>query len=117
MKKGTLLLKNTNMKISMSKVAKCRKQIARLKNIATTWRKVQRDYYPDVPFQVLARFATDKKYIPSSVDLCEALELIHVPSPYVKLPRWYKRIPAALKYFNTKGEQIKKMSDETRKRK
>ena len=104
-------------RLSQAKINLRRRQLNALNNtVCRSWRKVSDEYYPEISFQLLHAFASGKR-IPSSVRACKALDLLYEKNRYSKLPRWYKRIPAALKYFNTKGEQIKKMSDETRKRK
>lgn len=104
----------------MSKVLKktVRERKRHLKNlyrVVGSWRRLAREYYSGVSFQVLARFATEPEYVPTDEKLLMALDLITPPNPYRSLPRWYKRIPEALEYFNGKRAQIKDMSDKAKK--
>jgi FMN phosphatase YigB (HAD superfamily) len=102
------------MKLSQSKIKERKKQLRRLNGVIKSWRNIQRDYYPEVSYQTLNRFATDKKYIPADVDTCKALDIFADVNPYRQLPKWYKRTPEALEYFNTKRAQIKMMSDKAK---
>jgi hypothetical protein len=91
-----------------------RVQLRRLHKLYS-WREMARDIYGgDVSHSVLQRLATDGNYTPADEKILTALDLIKKPNPYRALPRWYKRTPEALEYFNGKREQIKSMSDDAK---
>jgi hypothetical protein len=71
-------------------------------------------YNGAVTFQTLGRFVNEKDYVPAGLDVCKALDIIAEPNPYRSLPKWYKRVPEALQFFNTKREQIKQMNQEAK---
>jgi hypothetical protein len=102
-------------KLSQAKIKTRKKQLRRLNEVEKSWRNVHHKYYPEISYQVLNRFATDKTYVPADVKICDALDLYADPNPYRGLPKWYKRTPEALNFFNTKREQIKVMSDEAKR--
>jgi hypothetical protein len=102
-------------KLSQVKIKARKKQLRLLNGIEQSWRVIQRDYYPEVTYQTLNRFANDKKYIPVDDDVRKALDLYADPNPYRGLPKWYKRIPAALEYFTTTRNAIKSMYAEARR--
>lgn len=95
-----------------------RKQIQNLYAVVGSWRKLAADYFGgEIKHGTLQRFATDKDYIPADENILRALDLIEPPNPYRILPRWYKRIPQSLDYFNFIREQTAMMSAATRRRK
>lgn len=98
-------------KVLKKTVAERKRQIKNLYKVVGSWRKMARDYYGgQIKHGTLQRFATDKDYVPADEMLLHVLDLIVPPNPYRILPRWYKRIPEALAYFNGKREQINMMS-------
>ena len=102
-------------RLSKSKIAKRKRELNRLHKIYS-WRKMAADIYGgEIKFGTLERFATDKDYIPKDVHLLSVLELVTPPSPYRILPKWYKRSPEALSFFQGMREKIKGMYDEARK--
>jgi hypothetical protein len=72
-------------------------------------------YNNAVSFQTLGRFAKEKNYVPASMEICRALDIIADVNPYRNLPNWYYRIPEALEFWNRKREQIKEMSVNTKR--
>ena len=97
--------------INKTALSKLRVHLRRLHKIYS-WRKMAADIYGGrVAHGVLQRLATDKDYTPTDEKILFELELIKKPNPYKSLPRWYKRTPEALEYFNTKRQQIKTISD------
>lgn len=105
----------TKKRLSMAKIKKRRQQLRLLYGLENSWRKVQQDYYPEVSFQTLQGFADRKRnYIPASDDVRIALDLYADPNPYRVLARWFKRIPAALAYRETKLQQIRAMQGEAK---
>lgn len=109
-----LRVKDPKIKLSRAKINARKKQLRLLNGIEKSWRVVQRDYYPEVTYQTLNRFANDKKYVPADVDICKALDLFADPNPYRLLPRWYKRTQEALAYFNGTRTKIKEMFNDAR---
>ena len=94
----------------MAKIKKRKTQLRLLYGIEKSWRNIQRDYYPEVSFQTLQAFADKKRgYIPASDVMRVALDLYADQNPYRGLPRWYKREPGALDYWNGIKARIKKM--------
>lgn len=71
-------------------------------------------YNGAVTFQTLGRFVNERDYVPANFETCKALDIIADLNPYRGLPKWYKRIPEALQFFNTKREQIQVMSDKAK---
>ena len=108
-------IKKSPKRLSMTKVKARKKQLRLLNGIEKSWRIIQRDYYPEVSYQTLNRFAMDKTYIPAGDDIRQALDLFADQNPYGILPRWYQRTPEALAYFNGKREQIKAMFTEAKR--
>ena len=103
-------------RLSMAKIKKRKRQLRLLYGIENSWRIIQRDYYPEVTFQTLQGFADPKrKYIPASDEVREALDLYADHNPYKTMPRWYKRIPAALEYWQETKIKIKGMYEEAKK--
>jgi len=102
-------------RLSVAKIKKRRVQLRLLYGLEKSWRKVQRDYYPEVSFQTLQAFADRKRdYVPVNEKVREALDIFADPNPYRVLPRWFKRTPEALEYVNTKREQVKNMFDDAK---
>jgi len=97
-------------RLSVAKIKKRRQQLRLLYGLEKSWRVIQRDYYPEVSFQMLQAF-TDGKRIPANDKDREALDIYADPNPYRGLPRWFKRIPEALTFRETKKAQIKHMHD------
>lgn len=110
----TLRVKEPKMKLSQAKIKARKKQLRLLNGIEKSWRVIQRNYYPEVTYQTLNRFANDKKYVPVDVDVCRALDLFADPNPYRLLPRWYNRTPESLAYFNGVRAKIKGMFDDAK---
>jgi len=103
------------MKPSKAKIRKAKSQLRRLHKVVKSYRVIARDYYGgEIKFGTLQRFVDDANYVPQDEKILNALGLITPPNPYRILPRWFHRIPEALKYFNDKREQIKLMSKNTR---
>lgn len=93
-----------------------KKQIRRLYEVVGSWRKMSQEYYGGrVKHGVLCRFATDADYVPSDETLLAELDLIEPPNPYRIMPRWFMRTPNALAWYNRKREQVKNLSETTRK--
>jgi hypothetical protein len=104
------------MKLNQAKIRKAKSQLRRLHKVVKSYRIIARDYYGgEIKFGTLQRFTEDKNYIPKDGKLLNVLGLITPPNPYRNLPRWYKRIPEALAFFNRKREQIREMSRETKR--
>ena len=102
-------------RLSMAKIKKRRQQLRLLYGLENSWRKVQRDYYPEVSFQTLQAFADRKRnYIPADDKIRSVLDLYADHNPYGKIPRWFLRTPASLEYWETKRAQIKQMYDDAR---
>lgn len=114
MKQDTLRVKKQKQRLSQAKIKARKKQLRLLNGIERSWRIIQRDYYPEVTYQTLNRFATDKKYVPADDKVRAALDLYADPNPYRGLPRWFKRTPEALHYFQTVRAHIKGMYDDAK---
>ena len=108
------------METQKSKLSKAKIKIAK-KNL----RKLQRDngyslrqlvgiLGNGMTFQSLGRFISEKDYVPKDEAVCKLLDLYADPNPYRSLPKWYKRTPEALAFFNTKRIQIKQMYNEAK---
>lgn len=101
--------------LSKTLVRKRKAELKRLHKIYS-WRIISRDFYDNqIKFGTLERFANDPKYIPKDCRLLDILEVMKTPSPYRMLPKWFKRNPQALEYFNTKRTQIQALSDEAKR--
>lgn len=82
-----------------------------------SWRKMAAEIYGgEVAHGVLQRIATDDDYIPADGKILRALDILKKPNPYRMLPRWFKRIPEALEYYEGKRARIRFLSQETRKK-
>jgi hypothetical protein len=102
-------------RLSKSLVRKRRAELKRLHKIYS-WRVIARDFYDDqIQFGTLQRFATDRTYTPKDPSLLDLLGVMVTPSPYRQLPKWFKRTPQALEYFNTKRAQIQTLSNEAKR--
>ena len=94
--------------------AKIKKRKTALRKLKMSLRDIAKLYNNEVTFQTLGRFINEADYIPKDPKVCEVLGLYLDENPYRKLPRWYKRLPEALEFFNKKREQIKGMSESSR---
>lgn len=104
-------------KVLKKTVRERKRQIQNLYALVGSWRKIAAEYYGGkIKHGTLQRFATDPQYIPADETLIDVLDLIVPPNPYRSLPRWYRRIPEALEYYNGKRAQIASMSAATKKR-
>lgn len=102
-------------KVLKKNIRERKRQLNNLYSVVKSWRKISAEYYGGrVKHGVLNRFANDPDYVPADGMLLDELGLIIPPNPYGILPRWYKRIPEALEYFNQKREQVKLMSVNTK---
>lgn len=102
-------------RLSKTLLNKRRAELNRLHKIYS-WRKIAKEIYGDeIKFGTLERIAKDKTYIPKDVNILNALEVMVTPSPYRVLPKWYKRIPEALGYFQSTRHKIKEMYDEAKR--
>lgn len=100
------------LKLSKAKIRLAKKNLRELqKNHGYSLRQMALVLKNKITFQSLGRFISEKEYVPKDEDVCKLLDLYADPNLYRGLPKWYKRTPEALKFFNTKREQIQKMSD------
>lgn len=101
--------------LSRTKIARRKKALRQLAK-QLTLRAISALYGGDVSFQVIGRFIREKDYVPSAENkkVCVALDLYLDDNPYRILPRWYKRIPAALQFYEAKRAQIKGMQREAK---
>jgi len=102
---------NTSPKLNKTALGALRRQLKRLHSLYSYREMSEQIYNSEVSHSVLQRLATDKGYTPADVNILQALDLIRKPNPYRVLPRWFKRTPEALEYFNRKRAQIRTMSD------
>lgn len=101
--------------LSKALVRKRKAELKRLHKIYS-WRVISKDFYEGkIKFGTLERFATDLTYIPKDKILLDLLEVMKTPSPYRTLPKWFKRTPEALEYFNTKRSQIQALGNEAKR--
>lgn len=98
------------LKLSQAKIKLAKKRLKAIQESGVTLRAMSAKLNHVITFQSLGRFINEKKYIPSSYEICKALDLLADPNPYRGLPKWYKRTAEALDFFNTKREQIKQMA-------
>jgi hypothetical protein len=106
---------STSIRISKAKIAKRKAQLKRLHKIYS-WRKMAKHIFNDeIKFGTLERFVTDPDYVPQDVELLRVLDLITPPNPYRGMPRWWSRTPEALKEFMRTKDNVKKLSDDTRR--
>lgn len=104
------------LRVLKKTIAVRKKQIRNLYDVVGSWRVLARDYFGgEIKHGTLQRFATDKDYIPADERLLRVLDLIEPPNPYRVLPRWYKRTPEALRYFDFVRSRTSELSAETRK--
>ena len=74
-----------------------------------SWRDLSRDIFQEkIKHGVLHRFATKPGYIPADPEILEELGLIKKPNPYRPLPKYYKRTPQALAYYQHTADLIRK---------
>jgi hypothetical protein len=108
-------MKTSKIRISKKKIKALRRELIRRHELYGSWRIMARELYKDeINFSTLQKFVT-KDFVPADERLLKVLGLITPPNPYRNLPRWYKRIPEALAFFNRKREQIREMSRETKR--
>lgn len=104
------------MRVLKKTVAMRKKQIRNLYEVVGSWRTLAKEYFGnEIKHGTLQRFATDKNYIPADERLLRLLDLVEPPNPYRVLPRWYKRIPEALRYFDFVRSRTSELSTETRR--
>ena len=103
--------KTAQPRLNKTALRALRRQLKRLHDLYSYREMSEQIYSSEVSHSVLQRLATDKKYTPADVQIWQALDLVQKPNPYRVLPRWFKRTPEALEYFNTKRAQIRTMSD------
>jgi lambda repressor-like predicted transcriptional regulator len=108
--------KSPKKRLSMKRVKIAKKNLRHLIKNGWSLRKLSDKLNNAVTYQTLGRVINEKDYIPAGEAVREALDLLELPNPYRILPRWYKRIPEALEYFNEKRMQIKSMSDGTKRK-
>ena len=104
------------LKLSRAKIKIVKKKLRHLqKDKGYTLRQMAAILKDGISFQSLGRFINEKDYIPKDQEVCRLLDLYADPNPFRQLPKWYKRTQDALDFFNTKRDQIKKMSDEAKR--
>lgn len=102
------------LKLSRAKIAIAKRNLRKLKNDGYSLRKISKILKDQISFQALGRFINERDYIPKDEKVCKLLDLYAEPNPYRGLPKWYKRTPEALNFFNGKREQIKQMYNEAK---
>jgi hypothetical protein len=102
------------LKLSQAKIKLAKKRLKAIQESGVTLRAMSAKLNHVITFQSLGRFINEKKYVPSSYEICKVLDLLADPNPYRSLPKWYKRTPEALRFFNTKRSQIKQMSNDAK---
>ena len=103
----------SKIKLSQAKIKELKKKLRGAISAGHSLREMATSpffYDGAVTFQMLGRFIKEKDFVPASFEICKALDLLADPNPYRGLPKWYKRTPEALRFFNTKREQIKEMA-------
>jgi hypothetical protein len=103
------------MKLSRAKIKLAKKNLRKLQRDGYSLRQLVAKLGNKITFQSLGRFINETEYVPANPLVCELLDLYADPNPYRGLPKWYKRTPEALDYFNTKRAQIKQMSDDAKR--
>jgi hypothetical protein len=99
-------------KVLKKTIVERKRQLRNLYKLVPSWRRISEEYYAGrVKHGVLNRFALHADYVPADPEIQQELGLIVPPNPYRALPRWYKRTPEALAYFDRKRAQIRTMSD------
>lgn len=100
-------------RLSKTRIKARKAELRRLHKLIRSWRKIAAEYYGgEVSHGLLQRFAKEPDYIPQDERIQKALDLPTPKNPYRILPRWYKRTPEALAFFNNKRAQIKQMQNE-----
>ena len=102
------------LKLSRAKIALAKRNLRKLKKEGFSLRKIAKVLKDQISFQALGRFINERDYIPKDEKVCKLLDLYADPNPYRGLPKWYKRTPEALAFYNGKREQIKRMYDEAK---
>lgn len=102
------------LRLSRAKIALAKKNLRRLRKEGYSLRKIAGILKDQISFQALGRFINERGYIPKDEKVCKLLDLYADPNPYRGLPKWYKRTPEALAFFNEKREQIKAMYNEAK---
>jgi len=103
------------LKLSVAKIKIAKKNLRKLqRDNGYSLRQIAAVLKNKISFQSLGRFISERDYIPKDEDVCKLLDLYADPNPYRQLPKWYKRTPEALLFFNTKRQQIKDISDEAK---
>ena len=102
-------------KLSRAKIKLAKKNLRKLqRDNGYSLRQLVARLGNKITFQSLGRFINEPEYVPANPMVCELLDLYADPNPYRQLPKWYKRTPEALAFFNTKREQIKRMYNEAK---
>jgi hypothetical protein len=108
-------VKQPKKRLSRAKIKIAKKHLVNLQNEGLSLRQIARKLGNKITFQSLGRFIREKDYVPVSDDVRELLDLYADPNPYKGLPRWYKRIPEALGYWNDTRSKIRQMYDEAKR--
>lgn len=105
-------------RLSQAKIKALKKKLREAIRAGHTLREMSSSpffYDGKVTFQTLGRFINEKNYIPANIETCKTLDIVADQNPYRGLPKWYKRIPQALKFWDEKRSQIKSMSNEAKR--
>lgn len=103
------------LKLSKAKIKIAKKNLRKLQqDRSLSLRQMAAILKNKITFQSLGRFISERDYIPKDEATCKLLDLYADLNPYRGLPKWYKRTPAALSFFNGKREQIQKMNNEAK---
>lgn len=103
------------LKLSRAKIRLAKRNLRKLqKDNGYSLRQLVAKLGGGMTFQSLGRFISEKDYVPKDPKVCKLLDLYADPNPYRSLPKWYKRTPEALAFFNEKRNQIKSMSDKAK---
>lgn len=103
------------MKLSRAKIRLAKKRLRHLqKDMNYSLRQMVAMLGDEISFQSLGRFISEKDYVPKDPKVCKLLDLYADPNPYRSLPKWYKRTPEALAFFNEKRDQIKQMYNQAK---
>ena len=74
-----------------------------------SWRVLAREIFQDkIKHGVLNKFAMKPHYVPADPEILEELGLIKKPNPYRPLPKYYKRTPQALAYYQHTADLIRR---------
>ena len=103
------------LKLSRAKIRLAKKNLRKLqRDNGYSLRQLVARLGNGMTFQSLGRFISEKDYVPKDEKVCKLLDLYADPNPYRSLPKWYKRTPEALAFFNEKRDQIKRMYNEAK---